>query len=86
MLVSLLVKLSKEGAMLKVNFEKRSRYTSQLPATPCTDKMRQDVERVASITGTSFAEIQRQALLFFLDKIDSEAITHDSGSNVCVEE
>lgn len=50
------------------------KYPDQLPATPCTAEMRAGILEMAKARGVSLAEIQREALSFFLAENYSDAI------------
>ncbi len=47
-------------------FQAKELLTAFLPSTPCTQKMRDDISRVAKDEGVSRAEVQRLAFAFFL--------------------
>ena len=42
------------------------RFTSRLPATPCTEEMRNSVTSLAETLGINVAELQRRVLYIFL--------------------
>lgn len=45
---------------------KKRKLSSQLPPTPVTPEMREQVVNYAAVKGVSVAEIQREALTIFL--------------------
>lgn len=47
---------------------KRVRFDSLLPATPCTPKMREEMQELAKREGVSLAELQRAAFSLFLSE------------------
>lgn len=47
---------------------KTKRFTARLPATPCTQEMRDTVLDAADELGMNIAELQRTALQFFLNR------------------
>lgn len=53
---------------------KVNRFTALLPATPCTSQMRDALVRIAKAEDKSVAEVQRQAYILFLSRIDSKPI------------
>ncbi|MBX3082795.1 MAG: hypothetical protein KF716_14240 [Anaerolineae bacterium] len=53
---------------------KKRQLTAQLPITPCTPEMRDNMESIAEKRGVSLAAIQREAYSFFLSSVDSKAI------------
>jgi hypothetical protein len=57
---------------------RKAQFIDQLPATPCTPKMRQHILEIAEREGTSIAEIQRKALALFLSKSNSKPIGENS--------
>ena len=59
---------------------KKPQYPVMLPATSVTKEMRQDIVRFAEETGSSIAEVQREAFTFFLSKNDSMSIMSDGRS------
>lgn len=58
---------------------KLSRFTAQLPATPCREEMKAAIQHIAEIEDASVAEIQRRAYALFLLKNGSN--TTKKGSN-----
>ena len=52
--------------------------TAQLPPTICTEELRERIVNLAAEQGKSIAEIQREALEFFLQSNDSKSIEKDS--------
>lgn len=61
-------------------------FESQLPATPCHEAMRDEVEQLAKVNGMSMAEVQRQAIRFFLNWYASGAIENTSLADNIVED
>lgn len=53
---------------------KKRLLTAQLPITPCTPEMRDNMETLAENRGVSIATIQREAYSFFLSSVNSKAI------------
>lgn len=51
---------------------------AQLPPTPCTPEMRQDMVAAADVRGVSIAELTREAISLFLSKIDSNSVNIES--------
>jgi len=51
--------------------------STQLPPTPCTEKMRTEIVQIAKSQGKSIAEIQREAFALFLSQSESKAIGND---------
>lgn len=60
--------------MLKTRRTKKARYLVQLPPTPCTQEMRDQIVEEAERLGVSIAEIQREAYQFFLSTSDRKSI------------
>jgi hypothetical protein len=52
---------------------KENRFTTQLPATPCTSQMRAEIVRIAELEDKSVAEIQRSAYALFLARRNRKA-------------
>jgi hypothetical protein len=52
---------------------------AQLPATPCTQEMRNQVVKLAQQRGMSLSEIQRQAVSLFLRTNDIKNVISDVG-------
>ncbi len=52
---------------------RRPRYIAQLPATPCTPQMREQMVEIAERRGVSLAEVQREAYSFFLAHDDRKS-------------
>jgi hypothetical protein len=52
---------------------------AQLPATPCTQEMRNQVVKLAQQRGMSLSEIQRQAVSLFLRANDIKNVISDVG-------
>lgn len=57
---------------------KKRLYPTQLPATPCSEELRESVIGLAAKHEVSIADIQRQALELFLSHSDSKAISDES--------
>lgn len=47
-------------------FQKEARLTAFIPPTPCTQDMREEVEKVAKKEGVSIAQIMRASVSLFL--------------------
>lgn len=62
--------------MPKIKRTKKVRYVVQLPPTPCTQEMRDQIVEEAERLGVSIAEIQRAAYQFFLSTSDRKSINH----------
>lgn len=60
-----------------MNITKPATFTTQLPATPCTDEMREKIIEIAQNNGVSIANIQRNAFALFLDSFASKSSTND---------
>lgn len=45
---------------------KLHKFTTQLPATPCSDQMKDEVFKLAESRNISVAQLQRSALALFL--------------------
>lgn len=58
----------------------RQKYTSRLPATPCTPAMRAELERASIKAGCTLAEMQRAAVSLFLTQIGTESTDNDTDS------
>lgn len=53
------------------------RLTAQLPPTPCTPEMRENLVEVADYRGVSIAELTREAISLFLAQNDRNSIIKD---------
>ena len=51
---------------------------ARLPSLPVHEETRKQVENIAKSEGKSIGQIQREALLFFLQSRDPERITTDT--------
>lgn len=61
--------------------KKVNKFAAILPATPCTNHMRNAFVKIAESEDKSVAEVQRRAYALFLAQIDSKAInTNDLAS------
>lgn len=58
--------------------ELRRKFSSRLPATPCTPEMRQAVEELALKENCDMSEIHRAALSLFLLKYGTESTNFDT--------
>lgn len=65
---------------------KTPKMNARLPATPCTPEMRESIAQIAERENVKMAEVQRTAIQFFLDQIDSKTVISDSKAEVQREE
>lgn len=56
----------------------KKRMSAQLPPTPCTPEMREQMVMIAGIQGRSIADVQRDAISLFLSISDNKTINNDS--------
>jgi hypothetical protein len=71
--------------------EKREKLTEQLPPTPCTPEMRQQVVDIAQKYGLSIAKVQREAISIFLSNYLSKAtvetsLAHGENAQIVIQE
>lgn len=52
----------------------KKRMDQQLPPTPCTQKMRESLIKIAEREGRSIADLQREAISLFLSGFDTNSI------------
>jgi len=61
---------------------RQAQMVAQLPPTPCTQEMRDQVVDFADREGVSIAEVQRQALSLFFTLSDRESIVQSKNSYI----
>lgn len=58
----------------------KKRLTARLPATPCTQQMRDAFEKLAKENDCDLAELQRAAFSLFLSSSDTRSISIDTAN------